>query len=163
MHTELDFRAEPVGGPLARSLLREYTDEMASRYYGRPATGTEVDEALVEDPDDGLGPPTGVFLIAREGTEPVGCAGVRAQGPGVAELKRMYVRPAARGRGLGGALLAEIEQRTTALGYRAIRLDTRSDLVEARGLYATRGYVEIPAYNDARYASHWFQKDLRRG
>ncbi|MEB3367184.1 GNAT family N-acetyltransferase [Saccharopolyspora mangrovi] len=163
MHTGWKVVPEAVDAPLALALLREYTDEMASRYYGRPATRAEVDEAIAEDPNDGLHPPAGGFLVARDGPDAVGCAGVRELGPGIAELKRMYVRPGARGRGLGGVLLEEVEEHVTALGYHAIRLDTRSDLVEARGLYAKRGYVEIPAYNTAPYASHWFEKTLRRG
>ncbi|RRO18045.1 N-acetyltransferase [Saccharopolyspora rhizosphaerae] len=163
MHTEFEIRAEAVDGPLALSLLREYTEEVASRYHGRPVTRAEVDEALAEDPDDGLHPPAGVFLVARDGPGAVGCAGLRALAPGIAELKRMYVRPAARRRGLGGVLLDAVEERATSLGHRTIRLDTRSDLVEARKLYAQHGYHEIPAYNHARYASHWFEKHLWRG
>ncbi|GAB3696908.1 aminotransferase class I/II-fold pyridoxal phosphate-dependent enzyme [Saccharopolyspora tripterygii] len=163
MRTQRKVVPTAVDGPLALALLREYTDEMVSRYHGRAATGSEVDAAIAEDPNDGLHPPEGVFLVAFDGPDAVGCVGVRELTPGVAELKRMYVVPRSHGRGWGGALLDEVEQRTTALGYHAIRLDTRSDLVEARGLYATRGYVEIPAYNDAPYASHWFEKTLWRG
>lgn len=163
MPTDVKVVPAAVDEPLVRALLREYTDEMASRYYDRPATEAEVDEAIAEDPHDGLHPPTGVFLVARDGPDVLGCAGIRELTPGVAELKRMYVRPGLRARGLGGVLLDAVEEHATALGYHAIRLDTRSDLVEARGLYAKRGYVEIPAYNDAPYASHWFEKHLWRG
>ncbi|KAA5827187.1 GNAT family N-acetyltransferase [Saccharopolyspora hirsuta] len=133
---------------------------MASRYYGRPATDAEVDEAIAEDPNEGLHPPTGVFLVVRDGAEPVGCVGIRELEPGIAELKRMYVKPQVRGRGAGVRLLSEAEQHAQRLGYRAIRLDTRNDLVEARGLYAKQGYREIPAYNDGPYAEHWFEKVL---
>ncbi|MDA3624139.1 GNAT family N-acetyltransferase [Saccharopolyspora oryzae] len=153
---------EPTGvdQPAVVRLLREYTDEMASRYYGRPATDAEVDAAIAEDPNKGLHPPTGVFLVAREGTEPAGCVGIRELEPGVAELKRMYVRPQARGLGAGARLLAAVEEHARDLGYRAIRLDTRNDLVEARGLYAKHGYQEIPAFNNGPYAEHWFEKVL---
>ncbi|MER7011933.1 GNAT family N-acetyltransferase [Saccharopolyspora sp. NPDC000359] len=156
------WRIEPtaVDQPDVVRLLREYTDEVASRYYGRPATGAEVDGAIAEDPNDGLHPPTGVFLVARDATGPVGCVGLRELEPGIAELKRMYVKPQVRGRGAGVRLLAEAEQHAQRLGYRAIRLDTRDDLVEARGLYAKQGYREVPAFNDEPYAEHWFEKVL---
>ncbi|MDA3644437.1 GNAT family N-acetyltransferase [Saccharopolyspora indica] len=150
-----------VDHPNVVDLLREYTDEMASRYYGRPATDAEVDQAIAEDPNTGLHPPTGVFLVAREQAELVGCAGIRELEPGIAELKRMYIRPRVRGRGAGARLLTEVERHARQLGYRAIRLDTRDDLVEARRLYAKHGYQEIPAFNDGPYAEHWFEKVLR--
>lgn len=157
-----EWRIEPtdVAGPTAARLLREYTGEVASRYYGRPATDAEVDAALAEDPDVGLRPPTGVFLVAADGTTPVGCVGVRELEPGLGELKRMYVVPRVRGRGVGARLLAEAERHARLLGNRAIRLDTRDDLVEARALYAEHGYREVPAHNDGPYADHWFEKVL---
>ncbi|MCI2418839.1 GNAT family N-acetyltransferase [Saccharopolyspora sp. K220] len=153
----------PVGvaDPVAVQLLREYTDEMASRYYGRPATDAEIDSAISEDPNDGLNPPTGVFLLARHGTELSGCVGIRELEPGVAELKRMYVRPQARGRGIGARLLAAAEEHARDLGFQSVRLETRRDLVEARALYAKHGFHEIAAYNSSPYADHWFTKELR--
>ncbi|MEV0084604.1 GNAT family N-acetyltransferase [Saccharopolyspora sp. NPDC050642] len=155
------WTVEPVGvdEPVVVELLREYIDEIASRYYGRPATAAEVDEAIAEDPNDGLHPPEGVFLVAR-GAEPFGCVGIRPMEPGIAELKRMYVRPQARGLGVGTGLLAAVEQHAKELGFRSIRLDTRNDLVEARNLYAKNGFHEIPAYNQGPYAEHWFEKKL---
>lgn len=149
-----------VGEPVVVGLLREYTDEIASRYYARPATEAEVDEAIAEDPNDGLHPPEGVFLLARNGIEPFGCVGIRPLEPGIAELKRMYVRPQARGLGVAARLLTAVEQHAQDLGFQAIRLDTRDDLVEARNLYAKYGFREIPAYNNGPYAEHWFEKKL---
>ncbi|MFD0490960.1 GNAT family N-acetyltransferase [Saccharopolyspora spinosporotrichia] len=57
-------------------------------------------------------------------------------------------------------MLAELERRARALGCRRVRLDTAAELHEARKLYETSGYVEIPAYNDNEYARHWFEKTL---
>ncbi|MGW1680946.1 GNAT family N-acetyltransferase [Saccharopolyspora sp. NPDC002376] len=156
----LSIEPTAVDQPAVISLLREYTDEMASRYYGRPATDAEVDAVIAEDSNKGLYPPTGVFLVAREGSELAGCVGIRELEPGVAELKRMYVRPQGRGLGAGARLLAAVEEHARELGYQAIRLDTRNDLVEARGLYAKHGYQEIPAFNNGPYAEHWFEKVL---
>jgi GNAT superfamily N-acetyltransferase len=150
----------PVHAPESVALVREYFAELVARWHGRPATGAEVDEAMVDEPSDDLAPPHNAFLVARDGDSPIGCAGVRRLDPVVAELTRVFVRPAARGSGVARRLLAEAEAVAGEWGVAAIRLDTRHDLVEARALYASGGYVEIPAYNDSRYASHWFEKKL---
>lgn len=81
-------------------------------------------------------------------------------GPGTAELTRVYVRPAFRGTGGGGLLLAAVEDAARAYGVRLLRLDTRNDLVEARGLYTKHGYREVPAFHRRQYAEHWFAKEL---
>ncbi|MCO5967196.1 GNAT family N-acetyltransferase [Actinoallomurus soli] len=147
--------AEPVG---TAGLLRTYFTDVASRYYGRPATEAEVDAAMAEDPSDDLA----CFLVGRYDGVPSGCVGVRLIAPGVAELTRLYVLPAARRTGGGRALLEAAESAAVRLGARTMRLDTRRDLVEARALYAAAGYEEIEPYNDGPYADHWFEKHLGR-
>ncbi|MEU9064667.1 GNAT family N-acetyltransferase, partial [Streptomyces sp. NPDC048430] len=109
---------------------------------------------------DRLAPPTGEFLVGRYGGKPASCAGLRLVDAATAELTRVYVRPAFRSTGGGGLLLAGIESAARAYGVRRIRLDTRDDLVEARGLYAKHGYAEIPAFNQGPYAEHWLAKEL---
>jgi GNAT superfamily N-acetyltransferase len=142
-------------------LLRRYYTELVSRYYGRPTDDEEVSAVLAEEPSDDLARPTGAFLVARLGKAPVGCVGVRVLDPATVELTRMYVGPEARGRG-GAGLLIEAAERTArdTFGARAVRLDTRKDLVEARALYAKHGYSETERYNDSPYADHWFEKML---
>ncbi|WP_455356121.1 GNAT family N-acetyltransferase [Streptomyces sp. SYSU K217416] len=151
---------EPVGAPDATALRRAYYGEVAGRYWGRPATGAEIDQGLADDGSDELVPPTGEFVVGRYDGEAAACAGVRLLDPETAELTRVYVRPDLRGTGGGGALLAALETAAHALGARRIRLDTRNDLMEARGLYAKHGYLEIPAYNHDRYAERWFEKKI---
>ncbi|MFI5924468.1 GNAT family N-acetyltransferase [Micromonospora sp. NPDC051543] len=148
--------------PDARLLLREYMTEMVVRYYDRPERPGEVDAALAEMPSDDLAYPGGVLLLAHRGADLAGCAGLRWR-PEFAELTRVFVRPAHRGTGGGAALLAAVEARALSAGADRIRLDTRSDLVEARALYARHGYVEIPAYSQGPYAEHWFEKELTAG
>ncbi|NLU72400.1 GNAT family N-acetyltransferase [Streptomyces sp. HNM0575] len=80
--------------------------------------------------------------------------------PKIAELTRVWVRPEARRGGLGSRLLTAAEHAAASLGAKAIRLDTRSDLVEARRLYARHGYAEIPPYKDDPYSEHFFEKRL---
>ncbi|WP_345358307.1 GNAT family N-acetyltransferase [Actinoallomurus liliacearum] len=137
-------------------LLRTYFTDVASRYYGRPATEAEVDAAMAEDPSDDLA----CFLVGRYAGVPSGCVGLRLISPGVAELTRLYVIPAGRRTGGGRALLAAAEDAALRLGARTMRLDTRRDLVEARALYAAQGYREIEPYNNGPYADHWFEKHL---
>lgn len=76
------------------------------------------------------------------------------------ELCRVFVREELRGKGGGPVLLAAAEEAARGLGAEQLILDTRSDLVEARTLYARHGYAETEAHNDSIYAEHWFRKDL---
>ncbi|MGX1884621.1 GNAT family N-acetyltransferase [Streptomyces sp. NPDC055287] len=142
------------------ALRRDYYDEVASRYWGRPATAREIDEGLTDDGVERLVRPTGEFVVGRYDGTAAACAGLRVVDPDTAELTRVYVRPAFRGTGGGGLLLAEAEAAARDLGVKRVRLDTRNDLVEARALYARHGYTEVPAFNQGPYAEHWFAKPL---
>ncbi|UQX00984.1 GNAT family N-acetyltransferase [Streptomyces sp. RerS4] len=155
--------AEAFNTPDATALRRAYYAEVAGRYWKRSVTEAEIDEGLLDFPADDLTPPTGSFLVGRWGGVPLACAGIRLLDPRTAELTRIYVDPRARGTGGGAALLAALEEAGRALGAERVRLDTRSDLVEARALYARHGYREIPAYNSGPYAEHWFEKPLVPG
>ncbi|MFJ9570114.1 GNAT family N-acetyltransferase [Streptomyces bacillaris] len=156
--------AEHYDTPDATVLRRDYYDEVASRYWQRPATEAEIAEGLTDDGADLLLPPTGGFVVGRHGGRAASCAGLvltEEALPGSAELTRVYVRPEFRGTGGGGLLLAAIEEEARALGVRLLRLDTRLDLVEARGLYAKHVYGEVPAFHRRNpYAEVWFAKEL---
>jgi len=146
----------------ARRALWSYTEDVASRYYGRPATAAEVEASLRDDPSEDLDLPAGLFLVAQQNQEIVGCAGLRLLPDAVGEVKRVHVVPAARGRGLGACLMGELERLACQHGRSRLRLDTRSDLVEARRLYVRLGYREVPPFNAGQYAEHWFEKTLTR-
>lgn len=163
----MTFSPEPVlievvapGAPAASQILRSYIDDVASRYYGRPATDEEIDDSLRGDPSVDLTLPTGVFLIARQRDAVLGCAGLRLLPDGVGEVKRLFVAPASRGVGLGARLMGELERLARGHGLSVLRLDTRHDLVESRRLYAALGYEEVPAFNGGRFAEHWLAKPL---
>jgi drug/metabolite transporter (DMT)-like permease/GNAT superfamily N-acetyltransferase len=150
---DVDFRRVPAGEEDAALLLDAYAQEVFERTVVRePCRIQTVASEYIE--------PGGVFLVAYEGDQPVGCGGVRALGDGVAELKRMYVVPGARGRGHGRRLLTALEAEARRLGYRRVRLDTAEPLHEARRLYERAGYRSIADYNGNSAATNWFEKDL---
>ena len=78
----------------------------------------------------------------------------------MADAKRMWVAPAARGLGLGPRLLAELERHAREAGVRTLRLDTNRALTEALALYRSAGFREIERFNDEPHAHHWFAKSL---
>jgi GNAT superfamily N-acetyltransferase len=91
--------------------------------------------------------PRGIILLAWDGEHPVGCVALRPlDDPGACEMKRMFVRPAGRGRGLGRVLGEAIVAEARARGYRAMRLDTIDTMHVAIALYRSLGFREIPAY-----------------
>ena len=91
-------------------------------------------------------PGRSVFLVGRLGGEIIGCCAVIPYAEDVAEVKRMYVQPAWRNRGLAGEMLAELERRAVAMGYRSVRLETGARQPAAIRLYRQSGYRRIPCY-----------------
>jgi GNAT superfamily N-acetyltransferase len=128
-----------LGDERAQALEAAHIDEMNER-YGTGGPGRVVRE--------GFDPPGGCFLLAVVDGSPVGCGGFRRLGPTRAEIKRMYVDPAARGRGVGRRLLADLEARAEAVGYREVWLETGTEQPEAIALYVRSGYVPIPPYGE---------------
>lgn len=94
------------------------------------------------------GETNGCLLLVETDGQTVGCAGVRRWQGDIAELKRMYIRPAARGSGRGRQLLQAAIDRARELGYRRIRLDTLPSMQAAIRLYREFGFKDIPAYRD---------------
>jgi GNAT superfamily N-acetyltransferase len=149
----LEIRREPAGSPDARGLLDAMVAEMLDMY------------AMAEMPtpagSDDLEPPAGgAFLVGREDGRPVAGGGLKRLEPGVAEIKRMYVTPDARGRGHARQLLAAIENAARELGYERVRLDTGASQPHARALYESAGYRAIEDYNDNPKAAYWGEKVL---
>jgi GNAT superfamily N-acetyltransferase len=140
-----------------RALYREYVGiEVLA------PVGLSADEAALaeEAPPADLAPPGGEMLLVTLDGEAVAIGGVRDLDTPVAEVKSMYVSPVGRGRGLGGRILARLEEIAAARGCRAVRLDTAAHLTVAIALYRDRGYHEIPDYNGAPIADFWFEREL---
>ncbi|GED87272.1 GNAT family N-acetyltransferase [Streptomyces sp. 6-11-2] len=156
---------EPVNSPAAAALWRAYYTEVSDRWYllheGRRTDPAELEREIAANAGAELAPPTGQLLIARYDGTPAGTAGVRLLDAERAELTRVFLREEMRGRGGAALLVAAAEDAARVLGARRMILDTRSDLVEARALYARLGYTENGRHNDDPYAEHWFGKPLR--
>lgn len=151
----MELRPVPADGEAARLLLGEYLDEIERR-LGRPLAPSEYPGPAASE----LEPPRGRLLVAFDGGAAVGCGAVRVIAPGVAEIKRMYVSPRARGRGLGRTLLGELERAAAGLGCGTVRLDTMAAMTEAAGLYRSAGYEPIADYNGNPLAGLWLERCL---
>jgi putative acetyltransferase len=124
------------------ALFREYVASLAE-----DISFQNVDEELITLPGK-YARPGGVVLIAWDGAEAAGAVAYRMAEPGVAEMKRLYVRPAFRGGGLGRELANELIEDARARGYRTMLLDTLASMSSARALYRDLGFVPVAPYYD---------------
>lgn len=137
-------RPEPLDSPVARTLIAELNAELSRSYTPAQSFTSLAAEEVVEG--------AGAFLVAWLDGTPAGCGAVRMLPPdgplgeAVAELKRMYVVPAARGRGLSRSVLHELEARATGLGASRVVLETGIYQPAAIGLYESAGYARIPCF-----------------
>lgn len=157
--------ATRADGEPAASLLAAMSDELNELY-----AKLDGDLDSIPAPADQMAPPKGSFLVvfgspsqgaAGQSEElPLACGGLKELEPGLGEVKRMYVVPEARGRGLGRLVLEQLENEARRIGFKRIRLDTGARQPEAFAIYSDAGYAEIPDYNGNPYASHWFERTL---
>ena len=157
MSAPIEVREEPPGSSAGRFLRTAYWHDVAD------LCGLEGDAGTLPPGDEEtLVAPRGTFLVASADGTDLGCVGVRfLDGAlGRAELKRLYVAPAARGLRLGRRLLDEAHAWALARGAREVVLDTRSELTAALRLYASAGYVEVEPYNDNPQAQVWMARSL---
>lgn len=139
----------------ARYCLGAYYAELAQRFK------QGFDVKLSRDPEArDMIRPRGTFIVAMSDGLPLGCVGLKGSGGEQAEIKRLWVAPAARGLGLGRRLMDAAESAARELGIKVLRLDTNSALAEAGQLYRRTGWSEIPRFNDDPYPDLFFEKRL---
>jgi GNAT superfamily N-acetyltransferase len=147
-------KADPAA-PDAAGLIAELDAEFHQRYPGEPVFGIDASAFVAGG---------GVFLIAYLAGVPAGCGAVRPIDDGVVEVKRMFVRPAARGHGIARALLTALEAIAIERGYTTSRLETGLRQPEAIGLYESFGYHRVPCWGEYAASPHsiCYEKSLTR-
>jgi ribosomal protein S18 acetylase RimI-like enzyme len=121
-----------------RALFREY-----AAWLGPQGWFSDLEAELAALPDG-----YEAVLLSRRDGEIVGCVALKRLPDGACEMKRLYVRPTARGAGTGRELVEAAIARARELGYRVMRLDTLPEMDAARALYLSLGFRPIERYND---------------
>jgi putative acetyltransferase len=144
-----------------RVLCREYAASLPEIGLSLEQQGFEQEMATLPGR---YSTPGGAVLLARLNDSWAGCVALRPlEGPGVCEMKRMYVRPAARGHGIGHLLGQSVVDRARRLGYRTMRLDTDKNMAAAIAVYTRLGFKPCERYNsDPCPCTLWFELDLVR-
>jgi GNAT superfamily N-acetyltransferase len=127
-----------------RALMTEYADTLDVR----DRCFQNMDAELAGLPGEYVSPNGALFVARSDEGEAVGCIALHGMGEGVCEMKRLYVKPSAQGRGLGRRLAETLIGEARRLGFTAMRLDTFEAMVAARALYADLGFKPIAPYND---------------
>jgi GNAT superfamily N-acetyltransferase len=149
------IRHEDANGEASRALFAEYMDLVRERLSDDFVPTEQI--FATEDDFDG---PGAAWLVVYDGDSAVACGGVRPLGPGVAEIKRMFVTAAARGRGHARTLLAELERLAAQDGRDRVRLYTTEVLREARALYRACGYRPVGVVAAGGRIDLWLEKRL---
>jgi putative acetyltransferase len=136
-NSALTIEADDPIGETARKLIHDLCTEMSQR-YGTPPSPFSPAEAAA---------PRTAFLVARLDGQPVGCGAIRRIDDATAEVKRMYVAPAGRRKGIARNILAGLERRAIDFGYQMIRLETGVLQPEAQCFYESCGYRRVAAFD----------------
>lgn len=128
--------------PTVREIFREYADSL-----GFDLCFQEFEKELASLPGD-YAPPPGRLYLAMEGTHAAGCIGLRKISPDTCEMKRLYVRPLYRGKGIGRDLARAVIGEARKIGYRRMVLDTLPPMKRAIALYYTLGFKLTASYRE---------------
>jgi GNAT superfamily N-acetyltransferase len=137
---EIFLGVEDPGSNAAAQLMRELSAEILQRYHDYDNLG-----AGILNPDE-VRLPRSVFILATLNAQPVGCGALCPLNVGTVEVRRIYVAPSARRRGVARRLLVELERRVEAFGYDLMRLETGFRQPEAIALYEAAGFYRIPPF-----------------
>jgi len=138
---DTEIRREAISGLVAARLILALNAELSALYPEEGPNHFRLDPGEVADG-------RGAFLVAYVKGEPVGCGAIRRLDADTAEIKRMYVEPGARGRGMGCVLLGALEAEGRGLGVKRLVLETGERQPEALALYARAGFRRIPAFGE---------------
>jgi GNAT superfamily N-acetyltransferase len=153
----LTFRYVAADEEPAASLLDAMRVEIGAMYDDLDLDGADMPKAGPAE----LGPPGGTFLVGFDDVgRAVCCGGIKRLQDGACEIKRMYVVPEGRGRGLGRELLEKLERAAGELGYGVVRLDTGPRQPDAERMYRQAGYRPIGNFNANPIASFFGEKRL---
>jgi GNAT superfamily N-acetyltransferase len=156
---ELVLAQEPYGDDGAQWIVAQAEAEIVLRYGDLDGDEGGLTATMFD-------PPNGAILVARRGGAsgpPLGGVGVRALRPGVGQIRRLWVDPAARGQGIARALMAAVEDAARGLGLTDLRLGTGDGQPEAVALYASSGWERVFVGQDGRPVPDrhiWFGKQL---
>lgn len=153
---QLAFAAADIESGEGLELMRAMRAEIADLYDGLDLDGAAMPTAGAAE----LSPPDGAFVVGFHDDLAVCCGGVKRLDERRCELKRMYVVPTMRGRGVARALLHELEGRARRLGYEVARLDTGPRQPHSRSLFESEGYAPIENFNANPIAVFWGEKPL---
>lgn len=153
---ELEFRPGAVNVGDGGRLVAAMAEELHAIYDGLDIDAPDMPKAGPTE----LGPPHGAFLVGYAGDTAVCCGGLKRLPDGAAEIKRMYVAPEARSKGVAAQLLAALEDAARALDYAIIRLDTGDRQPHAEALYRRSGYAPGPNFNNNPMAAFFGTKRL---
>jgi len=137
----LVVRREALESEAARTLIGALNAELSGEYPEPGATHFRLD-------GDDVGEGRGAFVVAYMDGVAVGCGAVRKMEGETAELKRMYVAPEARGKGIGRAVLEALEAEARRLGVKTLLLETGIRQAAATAMYRSAGYRDIPPYGE---------------
>lgn len=135
----MEIRREKFDSDTAQALAEALEAELLATYDGVPGSGGLPAASIFEPPD-------GAFLVGWVDGEPVACGGIARYDDATAEIRRMYVVPVERGRGLSRRVLTALEDEARTLGYSVVRLETGNLQTEAIRLYVSAGYAPIDRY-----------------
>ncbi len=131
------IRVDPLQNQDALNLIQELDAELLQRY---PADNVHTLDLQETNPQNS------VFLIGYLKEQAVACGAISQLSDGIAEIKRVYVKPQMRGQGLSKLLISRLEQEARQMGFTTLRLETGTRQPESLGLYRKAGYVDIPKF-----------------
>ena len=139
--SDLEFRREDLSSSIATAMIRALNTELAERYPEEGANHFRLDHEEVAEG-------RGAFLVVYSSGQPISCGAIRRIDADTAEIKRMYVEPQSRGRGIARRLLAMLEAEGRRLGVKRIVLETGARQREALALYERAGFCRVSPFGD---------------